>query len=99
MGITDVYEEIIRLSNEAEQKGFNVGEAIYTQSFFFADHKLLLASNMQNRIKEFKFCKTFSCPPYPNLQETPANIIDDFFIIEEELNHCMNKQQKDKQNA
>tara|TARA_R110002167_G_scaffold88203_2_gene237975 strand:+ start:4149 stop:4565 length:417 start_codon:yes stop_codon:yes gene_type:complete len=99
VGITDVYEEIIRLSNEAEQKGFNVGEAIYTQSFFFADHKLLLASNMQNRIKEFKFCKTFSCPPYPNLQETPANIIDDFFIIEEELNHCMNKQQKDKQNA
>ena len=27
--ITDVYDEIIRLSDEAEQKGFNVGEAIY----------------------------------------------------------------------
>ena len=99
VGITDVYDEIIRLYEEADTKGFNVGEAIYTQSFFFADHELLLDSNMQNRIKEFKFCKTFSCPPYPNLQETPANIIDDFFIIEEEINYCINKQQQEKQDA
>ena len=97
--ILDVYDEIIRLYEEADTKGFNVGEAIYTQSFFFADHELLLDSNMQNRIKEFQFCKTFSCPPYPNLQETPADIIDDFFIIEEELNHCMKKQQEEQKDA
>ena len=98
-GITDVYGEIIRLSDEAEQKGFNVGEAIYTQSFFFADHELLIDSNMQNRIKEYQFCKAFSCPPYPSLQETPAEIIDDFFIIEEEYNYCVAKQQQEKKDA
>ena len=98
-GITDVYDEIIRLYEAAENKGFNVGEAIYTQSFFFTDHALLIDSKMQNRIKEYQFCKTFSCPPYPSLQETPANIIDDFFIIEEEYRHCVNKQQKEKQDA
>ena len=97
--ITDVYDEIIRLYDEADSKGFNVGEAIYTQSFFFADHELLLDSNMQNRIKEFQFCKTFSCPPYPSLQETPANIIDDFFTIEEEYNYCVAKQQEEKKDA
>ena len=97
--ILDIHDEIIRLYEEADTKGFNVGEAIYTQSFFFTDHEILLDSNMQNRIKEFRFCKTFSCPPYPSLQETPANIIDDFFIIEEEYNHCMKKQQQEKADA
>ena len=97
--ILDIHDEIIRLYEEADTKGFNVGEAIYTQSFFFADHELLLDSNMQNRIKEFRFCKTFSCPPHPSLQETPANIIDDFFIIEEEYNHCVAKQQQEKKDA
>ena len=76
-----------------------MGEAIYTQSFFFADQKLLTNSFMQNRIKEFQFCKTFSCPPYPSLQETPANIMDDFFIIEEEYNLCIAKQQQEKKDA
>ena len=97
--ILDVYEEIIRLYEEADTKGFNVGEAIYTQSFFFADHELLLDSSMQDRIKEYQFCKQFSCPPYPSLQETPPNIIDDFTIIEQEINHCMNKKQQEKTNA
>ena len=97
--ILDVYDEIIRLYEEADSKGFNVGEAIYTQSFFFADHELLLDSTMQDRIKEYQFCKQFSCPPYPSLQETPPNIIDDFTIIEQEINHCMNKQQQEKQDA
>ena len=69
----DVHDEIIRLYEEADTKGFNVGEALYTQSFFFADHELLIDSNMQNRIKEFQFCKTFSCPPYPSLKETELN--------------------------
>ena len=95
----DIYDEIIRLYEEADSKGFNVGEAIYTQSFFFADHELLVSADMQNRIKEYQFCKAFSCPPYPSLQETPAEIIDDFFIIEEEYNHCLKKQQEEKQDA
>ena len=97
--MTDVYDEIIRLSNEAEQKGFNVGEAIYTQSFFFADHSLLLDEDCQSRITEYNFCKQFSCPPYPSLKDTPPNIIDDFLIIEQEYNYCVAKQQREKSNA
>ena len=97
--ISDVYDECIRLYEEAEKKGFNVGEAIYTQSFFFTDHELLIDSKMQNRIKEYRFCKSLSCPPYPSLSETPAEIVDDFFIIEEELNNCVKIKQKGDLNA
>ncbi len=98
--ISDVYDEIIRLCDEAEQKGFpNLGEAIYTQSFFFADHSLLIDEDYQNRIKEYLFCKKFSCPPYPSLKETPPNIIDDFLAIEDEYNACIEKQRKENANA
>jgi len=97
--ILDVYDEIIRLSDEAEQKGFNVGEAIYTQSFFFADHNLLIDEDCQSRITEYSFCKKFSCPPYPSLKETPPIIIDDFLIIEEENDFCIAKKQQEKSNA
>ena len=97
--MTDVYDEIIRLYDEAESRGFNVGEAIYTQSFFFADNAKLVDSALQDRIKEYQFCKTFSCPPYPSLYETPAKIVDDFFIIEEEFKLCSAKQQQENQNA
>ena len=97
--ISDVYDEIIRLYEEAEAKGFNVGEAVYKQTFFFADLETLLDPSMQNRIKEFKFCKSFSCPPCPSLQETPAEIVDDFFIIEEEYDLCIKRDQEEKNNA
>ena len=97
--ITDVYDEVIRLYDEAEQKGFNVGEAIYTQSFYFADHALLIDQSVQNRIREYQFCKQFNCPPYPSLQITPAKIIEQFSVIEEEFNFCVAKKQQEKQDA
>ena len=73
-----------------------MGEALYTQASFFADYSLLVDVKSQNRIKEYQFCKKFSCPPYPSLQSTPANIIDDFMIIDEEYTHCMENSPKEK---
>ena len=48
---------------------------------------------------EFNFCKTFKCPPYPSLYETPVEIIDDFFIIDHEYNHCIDQERQEKKNA
>ena len=76
-----------------------MGEAIYTQSFYFSDHDLLVDHKMQNRIKEYQFCKQFSCPPYPSLQETPAKIIEQFTVIEEEFNFCVEKKKQEKKDA
>ena len=93
--LKDVYDEIIRLYDKAEQEGFNVGEAIYTQSFFFVDHALLVDENCQDRIKEYIFCKKFSCPPKPSLQEVDPVTMDDFLIIDKEYDFCINKQRKE----
>lgn len=95
----DVYDKVIKLYEEAENKGFNVGEAIYTQTFFFTDHALLVDNKMQNRIREYQFCKQFSCPPYSTLQETPVKLIEQFSVIEEEFNLCIAKKQREKKDA
>ena len=95
----DVYDEILRLSDKAEGKGFKIGESIYKGTFFFVDHTLLVDQNIQNRIKEFQFCKAFTCPPYPSLAETPAIMVDDFFIIEEEFKNAQVRDREDKKDA
>ena len=92
--IKDVYDEIISLSEEAENKGFDVGNAIYKQSFYFVDQQLLIDQSIQNRIKEYQFCKQFNCPPYPSLQDTPVDLIDQFTIIEQEINSCANNKEE-----
>ena len=74
-----------------------MGEALYTQALFFADLTLLISSKFQDRIKEYLFCKNFNTPMYSSMQETPAEIIDDFTIIDEEYSACIkhNKENKD----
>ena len=51
----DILNEIIYLYDDALEKGYKVGEAIYTQSFFFADHSLLVNRENQSRIKEYLY--------------------------------------------
>ena len=60
----------------------NISETIYTEHFFFCNTSELLDSKIQQRIKEYNYCKSFNCPPYPSLQETPARVVDDFLEIE-----------------
>ena len=97
--IQDVYRELLKLSVDAEEKGFNVGESLYMQSFHFVDHSLLVDKECQTRIKEYQFCKNFAVAPYPSLYQTPAHIIDDFMTIDEEFNACIARKNKEKQNA
>ena len=60
----------------------NISETIYTEHFFFCNTSELLDTKIQQRIKEYNYCKSFNCPPYPSLQETPAKVVDDFLEIE-----------------
>jgi len=77
--------------NEAKEKGFDVGEALYTQHFFFADHRQLYSQKCQNLIKKYIYCDTFNCPPYPSLEETPASLVDSFLLIKNEINKANRK--------
>ena len=60
----------------------NISKTIYTEHFFFANTSELLDSKIQQRIKEYNFCKAFSVPPFPSLNDTPARVVDDFMEIE-----------------
>mgnify|MGYP003651384700 CR=1 FL=1 len=98
-GIECVYSEIEKIYDASIEEGFGIGQSLYSSCAFFADYSLLLDSKMQDRIKEYNYCKTFSCSPYPSMMETPANVIDDFMIIEQEVNSCIQSKKKEAQNA
>ena len=72
---------------------------MYGQLSYFVDTSLLVKDVMQDRIKEYSFCKQFNCPPFSSLDKTPPKIFDDFLIIEQEYNQCMIKKQKENNNA
>ncbi len=88
--IDDIYDELISLYDEALEKGFDLGEALYTQLPFFADFSWLVKKDIQKKIKDYKFCKLFNCPPFKSLEDTPEIIKDTFFIIDSEYNQCIN---------
>ena len=77
--------------NEATERGFDIGEALYNQLFFFADPEQLYNQKCQNLIKKFIYCDTFNCPPYPSLEETPADLVDSFLLIENVINKANRK--------
>ena len=89
----------MKIYEATEVKDLSIGQSLYSSCAFFVDYSLLLDAKMQDRIKEYNYCKAFSCSPYPSMMETPANMIDDFMIIEQEVNSCIKAKQKEANNA
>ena len=84
--IEDVYDKLIECYDKCKEKGFKkLGKALYEQALFFVNIDKFIDQDCQLRIKEHKFCNEFNCPPYPSLNDTPANIVDEFLIIQEEI--------------
>ena len=98
-GINDVYDEIMKIYEATVAKDLSIGQSLYSSCAFFVDYTLLLDSKIQDRIKEYNYCKAFSCSPYPSMMETPANMIDDFMAIDQEVNECIQAKQKEANNA
>ena len=94
--LDDIYDELIVLYDKALEKGFDLGEALYTQSAFFTDYCLLISKNIQEMIKQYRFSKAFNCPPYQSIEETPDEIINNFLIIDSEHNNFQIQEQKAK---
>ena len=95
--IDDVYEVLIECYDKCIEKGYSrLGEALHQQALFIVNEELMLDQDIQLTIKKHQFCKQFNCPPYPSMIETPANVIDDFMIIEQEMNNFANKDKNGK---
>ena len=97
--LDDIYDELIVLYDKALEKGFDLGEALYTQAAFFTDYYLLISKNIQEMIKQYRFSKAFNCPPYKSIEETPDEIINNYLIIDLEHNLCKIQEQKQKSKA
>ena len=92
--IEDVYNVLEECYDKCIEKGYSrLGEALYKQSLFIVNDVLFLDQKYQDKIKAYKFCKKFNCPPYPSLQETPIDTIDSFNIIDEEIEQFRSKEQ------
>lgn len=82
----DIYKELIMCYDEIIEKNIdNVGKTLYDEHFFFCNTSELLDNKCQQRIKEYSFCKTFNTSPYQSLDQTPAEVIDDFLAIDKEF--------------
>lgn len=90
----DVRKTIFQCYVECKEKGFKqVGEALYEQSLMFVNMDKLVDEDCQLRIKEYQFCKDFNCPPYPSLDQTPADVVDEFMIIDREIKQFKTRKQ------
>tara|TARA_B100000287_G_scaffold29390_2_gene27662 strand:- start:654 stop:869 length:216 start_codon:yes stop_codon:yes gene_type:complete len=67
---------------------------LLTQSKFFVNTDLLVDEKCQLLIKKHNYCKASNTPPYPSVQSTPYNFIDDFITIEEEIKNIEEWQSK-----
>ena len=93
----EVYKELEMCYDELIEKGIkDIGETLYIEHFYFANTFDLLSVKHQNTIKKYNYTKSFNTPPYPSIQETPAILIDDFIIIDNEMKKI---KKKDKTNA
>ena len=93
--IDDVYEVLIECYDKCIEKGYSrLGEALHQQALFIVNEELMLDQDIQLTIKKHQFCKQFNCPPYPSMIETPANVIDDFIVIEQEMGDFSTKEKK-----
>ena len=88
----DVYDELEACYDEIIEKDINsIGDTLYAEHFFFCNTSNLVKEKYQKRIKEYTFCKAFSISPYKSIQDTPANIIDEFLLIDNEYNYLRMK--------
>lgn len=89
----DVYLVLEECYNKCIEKGYSrLGEALYKQSLFIANDIMFIDQKYQDKLKAYKFCKKFNCPPYPSLQDTPVETIDTFNIIDQEIEQFSSKE-------
>ena len=91
--VEDIYNELISLFDKEYGKE-GLGELLWIQSQSICNLENLVDEDCQQRIVEYRFATEFRTPPYPSLQDVPAQLISDFFIIKDEMAYI--KKQKER---
>ena len=93
-GISCVYDELVRLYDEAIERNAKIGSALYIQHFFFTSDVDLVDLKTQSLIKGMRYCSQTNTAPYPSLQQTPADYINRFTWFNDEYNSIVNEETK-----
>ena len=83
--------------NNMIDKGFkSCGQGLYTHASFIVDNSYIIKSEYQEMIKQYHYSKISKTPPFSSVQDTPSEYIDNFIIIEDEVNQMAEEQNKEK---
>lgn len=97
--VGDVEDELLAVAYESEKQGFSIGEAVWYEHFYFCNTSELIDKESQILIKSYLYCQESNTPPFVSLDKTPANFIDNWMIVRDELTHIRNLDAKERQNA
>ena len=95
----DVWDEILNVAYQSEKEGFGkvLGEAVFYESLYFANNSDFVDTESQAMIRSYLYSRESNTPPFATLQETPADFIDKYMIVRDELTHIHNQQVKEQQ--
>ena len=91
----EAYKELVWLYDEAVEKNFPIGEALYTQSKSFVNTDNLIDARCQVLIQKYKFSTVTHTPLCSNIDEAPFDLIEDCLLIESEINKIKVKMERD----
>lgn len=93
-------DELLIVAYQSEQEGFGkvLGEAVFYESLYFANNSDLVDTESQAMIRSYLYSKESNTPPFATIQDTPADYIDKWVIIRDELTLIQNQQIKEQQN-
>ena len=84
----DVYTELEICYKELINKNVgSLGETLYIEHFYFCNTHDLIDTDIQDYIRKYNFSKKFNIPPYPSMQEIPANEFDIYTEIANEIDN------------
>tara|TARA_Y100000401_G_scaffold117351_1_gene125762 strand:+ start:1584 stop:1964 length:381 start_codon:yes stop_codon:yes gene_type:complete len=93
--IEDVYEELRRCYDKSYNK-FPIGESLFVSHLFYSNPINFYDHRIQNKIKKVQYSLESNTPLYSTVQETPAQVVDEFLIYKNESQHCIDYLDKER---
>ena len=96
--IEDIHKELLILCDKTiENGGVELGKELWKVLPYFVNDDRLLSPYHQNQITKIGYLKNTNTPPYPSMIETPANFVDEYMIIDGEINSITSHFNDEKQ--
>ena len=90
----DVLDEVCRIIDESNERGYEIGQSLYHQIPFFADPKSIISEWCWTMISDFYSIRKYNIPLSDSLDNVDSWTLDCFNVIESEINNISEFQRK-----